>query len=129
MKIWFSTEQSQKLMWKSYCDSDWVIDVFFMISDYGWCVINFCFIDSRGLIRIQFFLISLMFSLRNLVKYFSFLLLRSVDKRFLRVLQLLWERFWFLHFRNFEYILFFFLIEYWKPCVIHGFVRNFAFFC
>ena len=41
-----------------------------------------CFIDTRDLIPIQI-LIFLMFSLKNLVKYFSFALLRSVDKRFL----------------------------------------------
>ena len=36
--------------------------------------------------------------------------------------------FWFLNFTNFEYILIFFLIEFCKPCVIHGLVRNFSSF-
>ena len=42
-----------------------------------------CFIDTRDLIPIQVFLISLMFSLKNLMKYFPFSLLSSVDKRYL----------------------------------------------
>ena len=28
-------------------DCDWVIDVFFIISDYGCCAIVFCFIDTK----------------------------------------------------------------------------------
>ena len=73
----------------SICDCDWVIDIFFIISDYFWLLVIsvyhwfFCSIDNRDLVPIQVFLISLMFSLKDLVKYFSFALLRSVDKRFL----------------------------------------------
>ena len=44
---------------------------------------SFYFTDTRDLILVQFFLTSLLFSLKNLVKYFSFALLRSVDKIFL----------------------------------------------
>ena len=63
-------------------DCDWVIDVFFIISDYNVSLI-LCFIDTRNSIPIQVFLISFILLLKNLVKYFSFPLLRSVDKRFL----------------------------------------------
>ena len=59
---------------------DWVIDVFFIISDYSVSLI-LGFIDTRNSIPIQVFLISFMLLLKNLVKYFSFPLLRSVDKR------------------------------------------------
>ena len=44
------------------------------------------FIDTKDLIPIQIFLVSLMFSLKSLAKHFSFVLLRSVDKRFMKVL-------------------------------------------
>ena len=33
---------SEKVI-ESICDGDWVIDVFFVISGYGWCVIVFMF--------------------------------------------------------------------------------------
>ena len=43
----------------------------------------FCFIDTKVFIPFQVFFISLMFSLKKFVKYFSLALLRNVDKRFL----------------------------------------------
>ena len=39
---------------ESICDCDWIIDVFFFISDYGWCAIIFM-LDTRDLIPFQVF--------------------------------------------------------------------------
>ena len=43
----------------------------------------FCFTDTKVFIPYQVFFISLMFSLKRFVKYFSLTLLRSLDERFL----------------------------------------------
>ena len=86
LKPWFLTEQSQQLMWTIYWKylqlwwGHWCILHHFWL----WMVCHcFCFIVTRDSIPIQVFLRSLMFSLKNLVKHFSFALLRSVGKRFL----------------------------------------------
>ena len=86
LKPWFLTEQSQQLMWTIYWKylqlwwGHWCILHHFWL----WMVCHcFCFIVTRDSIPIQVFLRSLMFSLKNLVKHFSFALWRSVGKRFL----------------------------------------------
>ena len=68
---------------ESICYCGWVIDVFLSFLIIDGVTLLLCFIDNIDLISIHVFLISLMSSFKNLVKNFSFPLLRSLDKRFM----------------------------------------------
>ena len=82
------TEQSQQLIWKSYWKylQLWLGHACIFHHFWLWMVSLFlCFIVTWDLIPIQVLSIPLlMFSLKNLVKYFAFVLLRSVERDFCR---------------------------------------------
>ena len=91
--LFVDKKNSKVSVWKSYfwLDSlrNWFENVTESICDldfffvFVFFFLFFCFIDFRDLTPIQVFLMSLMLSLKDLMKYFSFAHLRSVDKGFL----------------------------------------------
>ena len=121
--IWTVSAIDVKMLLK---DCDWVIDKFFIIYYYNAVSSFFRFIDSKRFNTYP--------SLSNIfnvfIERFSEIYFSCPFKKFWQTssvgLVIIAKKiFWFT---KFEYILFFFLAEFCKSCVIHGLVRNSNYF-
>ena len=86
-----------------------------------------CFIDTRDLILIQVFLLSFSVFIKKLSEIFFFCPFEEYGQEIslgLVITTIKLFKLLVFTFTNFEYTLFFFLIEFCKPCVIHGLVTN-----